>query len=184
MKRCYIICLVVILITSCNNNYHILEDEDDILFERYDGNWRIDDILAYYFIDSEKSEEINIQDDKYLGSQINIDATNNKIMLNGDDTYTLLNASEVTSEELMHILFAPDGFSWSFDARDLSRMICGGVYDEEGNISEGKSVLFFRFKNIPDDLLYPEYLSFIITDDNNLLVFIGEAVGTYTLKRE
>jgi len=110
----------------------------------------------------------------------NIDVVDNKLIFNNDNTFVVTGVEEISSDELSWMLFAP---KWSLRANELACEICGGVYDENGKISKGTFVKYITFQNNHDKLEEFYVISFIVSDDGELLLNIGEGVGTYVLTK-
>lgn len=212
MKIINILFLIIFILSGCNvepeNAYNISKSDKTIqnadqvneeglklvegeafsLLGDYDGDWYINGLLGYFFY----NDPINLDyigttissDDKFIGSRLNIDTTNNKVTFDGDNTYKIMHVSELSSDELAWTLFAPD---WGNVGKDLAREICGGTYYEEdgffGRHSEGTPVKYIRFENTPDDSEYYDFFSFVISANGDLLINIGDGGGTYTLLR-
>lgn len=203
MKYFFIQFLIILLLSGCslksdklyvepilstdseNSNKKLTIDKAILWLKNYDGNWIINKIYTDFFPpDPDYTEQIDIKDDPFYNLKINIDIKNKMFIFNNDTTFYLVTANEVTSKELSWMLFAP---SWGILAEKKAREICGGVYDEEGKISEGRPVKCLIFANNSEPLEDSDKISsirLIISAKDELLLNFSDGGGTYILSRE
>lgn len=189
MRMFYILILFVFILSGCNTKFYdnkisenkenkqAITEKGSSWLESYNGDWEVNDLFAYFF-PHDPGESIDIDEDNHIGMKLTIDAANNLIVINGENRFNLINACEVTSEELSIILFAP---KWGYMAKEMASVICGGFYDKNGHISEGIPVKCVTFTyNLEDS----DIISLIISAEGDLLLKYGEAGGTYSLLRD
>jgi len=171
-----------------NKTNNEIKYTNDILqtWQKYDGEWIVSGLLAYFLTEDPGEMGFCVSNnDKYIDSRISINVSDNTVTLNEDDIYKMIRIYKLSSYELSYKLFAP---KWSVLATHMAREICGGeYYEEEGyvpRLTEGNPVTYIRFEKRSEKGEYLDTLSFIIADNGDLLVFIGECIGTYRLSRE